>query len=291
MAFMGMFIGAAAVFLAVLGFCNFVAIVCFIISAVLKRRYKKRAEFDPSVKTPVGVVVLKVTGWIFLLPLFGTIALVCIALVSTKIKHDQSLWYNVNTGNFAQVEKLIAKGASPNCTKDSNEPAKDGEISILVSLCMHHGFTVQNGFEDTKDHELTEDEKKMIQLLIDKGADMEYRYYYHEEHNFDNYYEDSDGCGSTPLLCAVRYGDYELVKLLVENGADINAKDAYGYNAAALVADELNDKYGAEIAQYLVDNGAETECTTKLGSSMYFLIGRNKQSGNEKIAEIFGYGQ
>lgn len=289
MAFMGMFLVSAAVFLAVLGFCNFVAIACFIGSAVMKHRYKKRLALYPEVRKPVGIIVLKITGWIFLLPLFGTIALICVALISTKIKNNNSLWYNVNTGNFEQVEKLIDKGASPNCTKDSNEPAKDGEISILVSLCMHHGFTVQNGFEDTKDYELTEDEKKMIQLLIDKGADMEYRYYYHEEHDFSNYYEDSDGCGSTPLLCAVRYGDYELVKLLVENGADINAKDAYGYNAAALVADELNDKYGAEIAQYLVDNGAETECTTKLGSSMYFLIGRNSQHSNEKIREIFGY--
>lgn len=292
MAFMGMFLGAAAVFLAVLGFCNFVAIVCFISSAVMKHRYKKRAALGPEIRKPVGIIVFKIIGFVFLLPLIGTIALIGIALISTKIKNDKSLWYNVNTGNFKQVEKLIDKGASPNCTKDSNEPAKDGEKSILISLCENHGFTVQNGFEDTKDYELTEDEKKMIQLLIDKGADIEYRYYYHTEHDFSNYYEDSDGCGSTPLLCAVRHGDYELVKLLVENGANIKAKDAYGYNAAALVADELNDKYdGAEIAQYLVDNGAETECTTKLGSGMPFLIMRNRQYGNEKIAEIFGYDQ
>lgn len=291
MAFMGMFLGAAAVFLAVLGFCNFVAIVCFVISAVLKHKYKKRAELNPGVKAPAGVIVLKIVGWIFLLPLIGTIVMVCAAMISTKIKLDNSLWYNVNAGNFERVEKLIDNGASPNCTKDSNEPAKDGEISILVSLCMHHGFTTQSGFEETKDYELTEDEKKMIQLLIDKGADMEYRYYYHTEHDFSNHYYSSDGCGSTPLLCAVRHGDFELVKLLVENGADINARDAYGYNAAALVADELRDETGAEIAKYLVDHGAETECTTKLDTDIWFMLWRNTKDGNDKIAEIFGYDQ
>lgn len=83
MAFMGIFLMSAAVFLAVLGFCNFVAIVCFVISAVLKSRYKKRAGFDPTVKAPAGVVVLKVVGWIFLMPLFGTIIMVIVGIVSS----------------------------------------------------------------------------------------------------------------------------------------------------------------------------------------------------------------
>lgn len=83
MAFMGMFIGAAAVFLAVLGFCNFVAIVCFVISAILKSRYKKRAALDPAVKAPAGVIVLKIVGWLFLLPLFGTIIMVIVGIVSS----------------------------------------------------------------------------------------------------------------------------------------------------------------------------------------------------------------
>lgn len=277
------------VFLAVIGFCNFVAIVCFIISAVIKHRYKKRAALDPAVKKPVSSVVFKVIGWFFLLPLIGTVIMICFAVIDTNIKHSNSLWYNVNTGNFKRVEKLIDKGASPDCTKDSNEPARNGEKSILISLCENHGFTVQNGFDDMKDPELTEDEKKMIRLLIDKGANIEYKYYHSTEHDYSNYYYASDGCGRTPLLCAVGHGDYELVKLLVECGADVNARDFYGYNAAAVIADELNDERGADIARYLVENGADTECTTRMGSSISFLLFRNEQYGNEEICRILGY--
>lgn len=289
MAFMGIFLMWFVVFIAIISSCNFIAIVCFVISAVIKHRYKKNSALNPALKKPVSPVVLKAVGWVFLLPLIGTAGLICFALIDTAAEHRNSLWYNVNTGNFKQVERLIDKGASPDCTKESNEPAKNGEKSILISLCENQGFTVQNSFEDMRHDGFTEDEEKMIRLLIDKGADIEYKYYYHTSHEYDNYYYSADGCGRTPLLCAVERGDYELVRLLVESGADVNAKDAYGYNAAAIIADELNDENGADIARYLVENGADTSCTTKMGASMPFLLYRNERYGNEKIREILGY--
>lgn len=126
----------------------------------------------------------------------------------------------------------------------------------------------------------------MARLLIDKGADIEYKYYYHA--NYDDC-SVSDGCGRTPLLCAVEHGDYALVKLLVENGADINARDFGGYNAIAIIA-QKDDISGADIAKYLVENGANTQCTTYAGDSVYSLLRRNAVNGNEKMCEILGYG-
>ena len=291
MAFMGIFMMWLIPFLIFLGVCNTVAIVCFIIAAVVKHKYKKRAAADPSVKKPISPIILKITGWLFLLPLIGTVGLIGTAVIHTEIENRNSLWYNVNNGNFKRVEQLIDKGASPNCTKESNEPAQNGEESILVILCRHHGFTTGLNDDDTKDRELTDDEKKMILLLIEKGADLEYKYYRHEEHDIEgtSSYAHADKCGRTPFLWAVTTGDYELVKLLADNGADINAKDVYGYNGVAIVADELNDERGLDILQYLLDKGVEKDYNTKLGPRIWLLAERNREIGNEKIRELIPY--
>lgn len=291
MAFMGIFMMWLIPFLIFLGVCNTIAIVCFIIAAVVKHRYKKNSAADPSVKKPISPIILKITGWFFLLPLIGTVGLIGAAVIHTEIENRNSLWYNVNNGNFKRVEQLIDKGASPNCTRESNEPAQNGEESILVILCRHHGFTAGLNDDDAKDRELTDDERKMILLLIEKGADLEYKYYWHEEHDIEgtSSYAHADKCGRTPFLWAVTTGDYELVKLLAESGADVSAKDVYGYNGVAIVADELNDERGLNILQYLLDKGVEKDYNTKLGPRIWLLAERNREIGNEKIRELIPY--
>lgn len=284
MAFMGIILMWLIVFIIIIGFCTLTATACFVIAAVVKRKYKEKAVFDPMTKKPVSPIVLRVVGGIFLFPLVGSIAFIGYSIVNKNIENHNSLWYNASAGNLKRVEQLIDKGISPDCTQKSNESAKDGEKTILMLLCEKQGFS--DHFDDDLRDGLTDEEKKMILLLLEKGADIEYRYYCHTEHNFENMYFSSDGCGRTPLLIAVGNGDYELVKLLVERGADIKAKDDYGYNAAAIVADELNDENGADILEYLINNGAETQCTTNLGTSIPFLVSRNEQYGNEKIYEM-----
>lgn len=284
MAFFGFVLVFLIVFFIIIAFCTFAAIVCFIISAVVKHKYKKKAALDPMTKKPVSPIVLRIIGGVLLFPLVGSIAFIGYSIIITNIENHNSLWYNVNAGNLERVEQLIDKGISPDCTKESNEPAKDGEKTILMLLCENQGFS--DDFDNVLRDGLTDEEKKMILLLLEKGADIEYRYYNHTKHDFDNVYFPSDGCGRTPLLIAVEKADYELVKLLVERGADIKAKDDYGYNAAAIVADELNDENGADILEYLINNGADTKCTTNLGTSIPFLVYRNEKYGNEKINEM-----
>lgn len=291
MAFIGIFLMWAIPIILIICFCTFAAIALFIISAVIKHSYKKKAAVYPATKKPVAPLILKIVGTAFFLPHIAVIALIINYFVQNEAYQQNSLWYNVNTGNFERAEELLKEGASPNCSEESNDPAAEDEIPILITFCINNGFTVTSGPYEGRpvDLEFTEDEKRMLLLLIEYGADIDCRFYWNPTHDFDNAYLNSDGCGCTPLLWAVKNGNFDLVQLLAENGADINAKDAFGYNAVAIAADELNDRNGTEIVQYLLDNGAETDCMTYFGRDIGFFLFRNMKDGNEKIAEILGY--
>lgn len=135
MAFMGIFLMWAIA--AVIVFCGFVGIVCLIISAVLKRRYNKKAALNADVKKPRSPIVLKITGWILLFPFIGSALFLGIFAAKIALECRNSLWYNIQAGNFQRVEELIDSGVSPDCTVDSNKPAQNGEKTILISICEH----------------------------------------------------------------------------------------------------------------------------------------------------------
>lgn len=59
--------------------------------------------------------------------------------------------------------------------------------------------------------------------------------------------------GETPLMTAAYNGDIEGVKALIEQGADLEAKDAEGYTALGYAGFELNN----DVAQVLLDAGAD----------------------------------
>jgi hypothetical protein len=291
MAFMGIFMMWLVIFLVIIGFFTFVGAVLVIVSIAMSARQKKLAMVNSMNGMPYvpskKYMIPRVIGILCFLPLVGTILLIVYSVVSTKISNYNSLWYNVDNGNYSRAETLLEKGISPDCTVDSNDPAKDGEQTILSVLCENGGFS--DGFDD----EETEEELAMIQLLIDYGADIEYVSYRHEKSNYSHtyseeqdYYQPSDGCGYTPLLYAVRHGNTLCVKLLVKNGADVNVSDYCGFNTVATVADNLSDEDGAEILQYLIEKGASTETVTNFGQTNEFLALRNESRGNEEIERI-----
>ena len=65
------------------------------------------------------------------------------------------------------------------------------------------------------------------------------------------------------LIDAARYGDLETVKLLIENGADIDAKDKDGYTVLMYASNNGN----LEIIKYLVENGADINIKDKNGDT------------------------
>lgn len=86
-----------------------------------------------------------------------------------------------------------------------------------------------------------------VKRLISQGANV----------NADMCVVSYNLCGSsTPLMMAVVNGYLEMVKFLVENGADINYRNFYGDSALDFALTEYRDD-SKEIAQFLIQNGAD----------------------------------
>jgi hypothetical protein len=79
-------------------------------------------------------------------------------------------------------------------------------------------------------------------LFIVTGVDVNYKY------PLSRNYAD----GMTALLYACKWNNFEITRLLVENGADINARTADGNTALTMAAANGN----SEIYNYLVEHGA-----------------------------------
>ena len=288
MAFMGMFLVAVAIIIGVVVLFTILGIVLLRISVSKHRKWK----IQPGKRK--SYLVFRVFGIICMLPLIISAIMIPYNLIKWKADENNSLSYHVMQGNVKEVKRLLESGVSPDCTLDDNEPAEPGEQTLLSVLC-EKGFT--NTMGNPLDHEETEEELEMIQLLIDYGADIESTTYEHEEgdtlHEYQeecDYYMPSDRCGYTPLLFAIYGRRTETVKLLVKNGADINVKDFCGFNAVATVADNLPDEYGVEILDYLLKKGCDTDVVTKFGQKIDFLVSRHSNSfKNEEIQEMLGY--
>ncbi|MCM1160945.1 MAG: ankyrin repeat domain-containing protein [Roseburia sp.] len=297
MAFAGMFLMFLTVVIIILVICVFSAIILFIVSFLMKKRYKKNLSENPAAAENAKkyYLVPKIVGWVFLIPIFLLVGLIAFAYISTSISHHNSLGYQVMHGNYSRAEQIMKKGVSPDCTLESNEPAKPGEQTLLSLLC-EKGFV--NTFEESIDEEETEEELKMIQLLIDYGADLESRTYQHNLSYSDHFYHDepdlyacSDMCGYTPFLYAVYMGNEKTVKLLVENGADIHVEDYCGFNAILTIADNLNDSNGLSLLQYLLEKGCDQNHYTHYYQEANFLSSRHYSSDseplNKKMQELF----
>ena len=82
-----------------------------------------------------------------------------------------------------------------------------------------------------------------LQCLLKAGADVDDR---NLNLSQDQFHRD------TPLIFAVRYENIEAVRILVENGADVNAKSAYQYRGAIYCATS-----NTNILRILVEAGAD----------------------------------
>ncbi len=294
MAFLGLLMVSMIIYIIIIGILFVTTVASLIISIVMRINYNKKLknykEGDKKPRKwyyiPRAVFILNIT------PLVIIIASSVINVIKSDYDDRHSLSYNINKGNYEIVEELLKDGVSPNCTYYSNEPAKDGEQTILSLLCDKSGFV--DTFRDPVDEELTEEEMKMIKLLIKYGADVNAVNYKHESTHEDHYgdveekenFALDDECGYTPLMYAVISGETELVKLLIENGADVNVKDFSGFTPVATVAYCLDDDPGVEILNILIENGADINTKNNYGQTNEELTHMFRDDKNPGIREI-----
>lgn len=173
----------------------------------------------------------------------GVVAVITLIAIIVKIIDEIKLdmWCKENTrknnalldaickSDKQAVQKLIENGANINLVRDGKTPldlAKDNEIIVFLK---EHGAKTKSELEAEETAELKRQEQierlshnlisaignhdtEEVESLISQGADV------------NSVYPDivpERGMESTPLTLAVHKNDIEMVKLLVEKGADI----------------------------------------------------------------------
>jgi ankyrin repeat protein len=86
--------------------------------------------------------------------------------------------------------------------------------------------------------------------------------------------DSTDILGQTPLMLAVKKGDYELAEMLLEAGADPNGCDHFGTTALMLAWD-----CDLEIAKLLIRAGCDINIENVFGDTAFDMARRNNQWG------------
>ena len=77
---------------------------------------------------------------------------------------------------------------------------------------------------------------------------------------------------STPLHYACREGNFEMVKFLIENGANVNIENHYStiYPIFDVITSLNNQKTHLQIIQLLIDNGANIKKVDSFGNTLLY---------------------
>ncbi|WIH81251.1 ankyrin repeat domain-containing protein [Brachyspira pilosicoli] len=168
------------------------------------------------------------------------------ANINTKDNDGNTvLYYNIYYAGYGELENakkifnlLIKYGADVN-TKN-NYGASLLNISYRPSTAL-----AQN--------------REMFKVLVENGFDLESRID-GGEHSPDDY-------NYTPLMIAAAINDYDMVKFLVEKGADVNAKTHFEYSSVETPLLLSLDNENSSVAEYLINNGADINVTNEDGET------------------------
>jgi ankyrin repeat protein len=169
--------------------------------------------------------------------------------VSVKDKNgDTPLHLAALHGQLEAAQVLLDAGAEVNA-KNNYGPFTPGDFWQQISTNNHqdpvvmlnvHGEDaryMKNGYTPLDLAEFSINHKKMVELLVSKGADVNAQ----------------AASGATPLFWAVMRNQKDDAQFLLDHGANVNAADAYG---DTILDCALRLQWGSLI-QLLVDRGAD----------------------------------
>ncbi len=187
-----------------------------------------------------------------------------------------SMKYSYETGNYMETTKIspLLNAIINNFDKEliyslflkSNFTESLEGINALILLGSNEDFVVK----------LLNEKEDLADLIFTTALySLDYTKAIYE--NFDIYLDHQNDFGKTPLFYAVQYNNIDVVRYLVENGADINHKyyrsidiDQYiykikrGRRSVFMHAVMHSD---IEIIKYLANNGAFVKAIDELGDS------------------------
>ena len=150
-------------------------------------------------------------------------------------------------GKYDMVKYLVENGADINARNSK-------DITPLLSSLQdtYDKLIKDKGYAEIKNRQ------KIAIYLIEKGADISV---------FDRL--------KTPLHYAVKNGYEDLVKILVNKGANVNARDSFKQTPLMILARFAKDSFEV-IADTLLKNGAEINAQEKLGYTPLLFGIKNK---------------
>ena len=180
---------------------------------------------------------------------------------------DKELIYAVQLCDPKAVEFLLLSGANANATNEYGVSAlhlaMEKEDLILINLLVERGAKLEvrniNGYTPNSDLAL-------MNLLVEKGAKVDGEDIY---------------SGYTPLIWAVIKGNLKSAEFLLSEGANVNATTGYGRSALHFASVEETDDF--DLAKLLVENGANLEEKTNDGYTPLICA---VEKGNSKVVEF-----
>ena len=149
--------------------------------------------------------------------------------------NDSPVRAAAGAGNIEAVKVLLKAGADPKLTGSSTR-------SALFEAAIHgHG--------------------RIVQALLQAGAHVEAATLGSRLAFLSGYIMDVEGV--TPLIAAAEGGHFEVVRLLVDAGADLNRSDSSGFTPVMGAARAGHPG----IVKFLLDRGADLEAVDKYGKN------------------------
>lgn len=192
------------------------------------------------------------------------------------------------TGNHSEVAKiLIEKGADVKGRGGTwlQLAARYGDAEV-VKLLIVGGANVNcgaRGIEETPLHIAARyGHFEVVKLLIKEGADVDAKGEWKEFKGHRGNYVDTAGKlrgEPTPLHVAAQYGRLDIVKLLIESGAKVKARDQDGYIPLHLAARSGN----ADVVKVLIEGGSDANSKGKWGSTPLHLAAEYKHLNVVKL--------
>lgn len=128
-----------------------------------------------------------------------------------------------------------------------------------------------------------------VEKLLSYGANVNSRRFIINSVAFANVVEKND----TPLIIACRNGNEDIIKLLVENGADVNLEDNYTNQTPLLQVLSGVEKNRFSLAMYLIKNGADIHAVREKYTSVFqetlYISSTDDEETIQQGFELFKY--